>query len=329
MAQACRDALAAEYEPFAAQVMSLSLDDVTYGEIETLDPQLAADARAFERRLRASQAAVKAAVVSHLWDGTDHALVNPAGRLRALADRLSSEAETLDKAADEKALAALKKQLAELDARIRLAQVKDAVLTAISRLSRQSKLTQCLSAVKTNAISLKASELAEEVVSKELAEALNQEFKAVGAGELSVSLRSRARKGKAMHKLRLDLPQSHSPRDILSEGEQSAIAIGSFLAEVGLCGGKGGIVFDDPVSSLDHRRRERVSKRLAAEAACRQVIVFTHDIFRFFTDSSTAVDVPRSAPGRETIGSDEPWPTSVSARAVVHPACRVHVGGPL
>ena len=51
--------------------------------------------------------------------------------------------------------------------------------------------------------------------------------------------------------------------------------------------------------------------------------------FRFFTDSSTAVDVPRSAPGRETIGSDEPWPTSVSARAVVHPACRVHVGGPL
>ena len=38
-------------------------------------------------------------------------------------------------------------------------------------------------------------------------------------------------------------------------------------------------MFDDPVSSLDHRRRERVAKRLAAEAAHRQVIVFTHEIY--------------------------------------------------
>ena len=82
-----------------------------------------------------------------------------------------------------------------------------------------------------------------------------------------------------MHKLKLELPESRSPSDILSEGEQSAIAIGSFLAEVGLNGSKGGIVFDDPVSSLDHLRRERVAKRLSTEAAHRQVIVFTHDIY--------------------------------------------------
>ncbi len=40
----------------------------------------------------------------------------------------------------------------------------------------------------------------------------------------------------------VELPQSRSPGDILSEGEQRAVAIGSFLAEVGLSGGKGGIV---------------------------------------------------------------------------------------
>lgn len=92
-------------------------------------------------------------------------------------------------------------------------------------------------------------------------------------------MQSRADKGKALHKLKLQLPQSRSPGDILSEGEQRAIAIGSFLAEVNLSGGKGGIVFDDPVSSLDHRRRERVSRRLALEAGQRQVIIFTHDIY--------------------------------------------------
>ncbi len=277
--QARRAALYAEYKPFAAQVLTLNLDDVTHGEIEALDPQLAADAKAFEPLLTARQEAIKAAVISHQWDGVNQPLFNPAERLQALANKLNAEAETLEKASDEKARAALQKQFLELDARVRLSQVKDAVTTAVNRLAHQAKLTKCLSAVKTNAISLKASELAEKVVSKELAESLNREFKALGVGTLRVSLQSRSDRGKALHKLKLELPQSRSPGDILSEGEQRAIAVGSFLAEVGLSGGNGGIVFDDPVSSLDHRRRERVAKRLTAEAAQRQVVVFTHDIY--------------------------------------------------
>jgi recombinational DNA repair ATPase RecF len=278
--QARRKALYAEYKPFIAHVLTLNLDDVTHGEIEVLDPQLAADAKAFESSLTARQEAIKAAVLSHQWEGgIDQALVNPAAGLQALADKLNTEAETMEKASDEKARAALQKQFGELDARVRLSQVKDAVVTAVAKLSHQAKLVKCIAAVKTNAISLKASELAEKVVSKELAEALNREFKALGVGTLRVSLQSRADRGKALHKLKLELPQSRSPADILSEGEQRAIAIGAFLAEVGLSGGKGGIVFDDPVSSLDHRRRERVAKRLAIEAAQRQVIVFTHDIY--------------------------------------------------
>ena len=277
--QVRRTALYAEYKPFIAHVLSLNLDDVTHGEIEVLDLQLAADAKAFEQLLTARQEAIKAAVLSHQWDGIDQALVNPAARLQALADKLNAEAETLEKASDEKARAVLQKQFGELNARVRLRQVRDAVVTAVKKLSHQAKLMQCLSAVKTNAISLKASELAEKVVSKELADALNREFKALGVGTLHVSLQSRADRGKALHKLKLELPQSRSPSDILSEGEQRAVAIASFLAEVGLSGGKGGIVFDDPVSSLDHRRRECVAKRLAIEAAQRQVIVFTHDIY--------------------------------------------------
>lgn len=277
--QARRAALYAEYKPFIAHALTLNLDEVTHGEIEVLDPRLAADAKAFESLLIARQAAIKAAVLSHEWDSVELAPLNPAARLQALADKLNAEAETLEKASDEKAREALQKQFGELDARVRLSQVKDAVVTAVAKLSHQAKLVKCLAAVKTNAISLKASELAEKVVSKELAEALNREFKALGVGALRVSLQSRADRGKALHKLKLELPQSRSPGDILSEGEQRAVAIGAFLAEVGLSAGKGGIVFDDPVSSLDHRRRERVARRLAVEATQRQVIVFTHDIY--------------------------------------------------
>jgi energy-coupling factor transporter ATP-binding protein EcfA2 len=278
-AQACRIALFTEYKPFAAHVLTLTLDDVTCGEIEAIDPQLAKDTRTFEQTLATRQEAIKAAVMSHQWDGIDRAIASPASRLQALADKLNLEAETLEKASDEKARAILQKQFSELDARVRLSQVKDAVITASSRLCHQANLMQCLSALNTRAITSKALELAEAVISKELAEALNREFTTLGVGELSVSLQSRPEKGKVLHKLKLKLPQSRSPVDILSEGEQRAIAIGSFLAEVGLSGGKGGIVFDDPVSSLDHRRRERVARRLVLEAAQRQVIVFTHDIY--------------------------------------------------
>lgn len=274
-----RIALFAEYKPFAAHTLTLNLDDVTYGEIAVMDAQLAMDTRAFEQALAARQAVIKAAVISHQWDGTDQALPSPAARLQALADKLNAEAETLEKASDEAARAALQRQFNELDARVRLSHVKDAVVTAVSRLGHQAKLKQCLSAVDTRSISLKASELAAKVVSKELADALNREFKALGVGSLRVSLQSRSDKGKPLHKLKLELPQSRNPGEILSEGEQRAIAIGSFLAEIGLSNGKGGIVFDDPVSSLDHRRRELVARRLAAEAAHRQVIVFTHDIY--------------------------------------------------
>jgi len=274
-----RAALFAVYEPFLAHVLTLNLDDATLGEIEALDPQLAVDTKVFEQLLVARQEAIKAAVLSHEWDGIDLPFANPADRLQALANKLDREAEALERASEETARTALQIQFGELDARARLNSVKDAVVKAVAKLRYQANLTKCLAAVKTNAISLKASELTEKVVSKDLADALNREFEALGVGALRVSLQSRADKGKTLHKLRLELPQSRNPSDILSEGEQRAIAIGAFLAEVSLSGGKAGVVFDDPVSSLDHRRRERVAKRLAAEATLRQVIVFTHDIY--------------------------------------------------
>lgn len=278
-AQDRRIALFAEYKPFVAHVLTLNLDDMTYGEIVAIDAQLATDTRAFEQAMTARQETIKASVISHQWDGIDQTLSSPAARLQALTDKLNAEAETLEKASDEAARAALQKQFNELDARVRLSQVKDAVATAVSRLGHQAKLKQCLAAVDTRSISLKASELAAKVVSKDLADALNREFKMLGVGSLRVTLQSRSDKGKPLHKLKLELPQSRNPGEILSEGEQRAIAIASFLAEIGLSNGKGGIVFDDPVSSLDHRRRERVAQRLVAEAVQRQVIVFTHDIY--------------------------------------------------
>lgn len=68
------------------------------------------------------------------------------------------------------------------------------------------------------------------------------------------------------------------PSWVLSEGEQTAAALADFLTEIELNGACAGIVFDDPVTSMDHLRKESIAQRLVDEASRRQVIVFTHDI---------------------------------------------------
>jgi hypothetical protein len=64
----------------------------------------------------------------------------------------------------------------------------------------------------------------------------------------------------------------------VSEGEQRCLSIAAFFAELSTADEPSGIVFDDPVSSLDYRWREGVARRLVQEAKLRQVIIFTHDV---------------------------------------------------
>jgi hypothetical protein len=85
------------------------------------------------------------------------------------------------------------------------------------------------------------------------------------------------RQGKAQRQKVLS--GKHKPSKVLSEGEQKVLAMADFLAEARLAGITAPIIFDDPVSSLDHRRIGEVAQRVALLAESNQVIVFTHDIF--------------------------------------------------
>jgi energy-coupling factor transporter ATP-binding protein EcfA2 len=84
--------------------------------------------------------------------------------------------------------------------------------------------------------------------------------------------------GSTVKEYRLDFAEDYNPSQILSEGEQNACSLADFLTEVQLDKNNCGIIFDDPVTSLDHERKDHIAKRLAEEAGQRQVVVFTHDI---------------------------------------------------
>ena len=269
-----------EYNAIVKADLTIGLDQALKEELQAVDKDLAGACESFGKALSDRVVLTKAASAPEGdWNSITTLPNNPATKLRAMVTALRAEAETLDSATDEKARATLVSEFKEYDDRAKLAQVKGAVLAAISAYILQTKLTKCSAATKTTAISNKARELSEKVISKDLETALNEEFRCLNVRNLHVCLKPFSVRGKTFYKLALELPGQQRPITILSEGEQQAIALASFLAEANLSGGRGGVAFDDPVSSLDHKRRWHVAKRLAEEAVKRQVVIFTHDLY--------------------------------------------------
>jgi ABC-type lipoprotein export system ATPase subunit len=64
----------------------------------------------------------------------------------------------------------------------------------------------------------------------------------------------------------------------LSEGEQKAVALADFFAELSMQDEHAPVIFDDPATSFDHERKERIAKRICQESDARQIVVFTHDL---------------------------------------------------
>ena len=78
---------------------------------------------------------------------------------------------------------------------------------------------------------------------------------------------------------RRKLVASYKPNQVLSEGEQKALALADFLAEVTSVPASSPVVFDDPITSMDYRRIHEVCDRIVVLAEGHQIIVFTHNIW--------------------------------------------------
>lgn len=279
-AKEARDAASIPFLAIQQANVDFAFRDSLAEEVAELAPEVAAACTAFQDSLKARQAAVLDAAAAKLtWDAVPKLSADPQLDLADIVKRILEQAAALEATADEKHRAAMISERTELDARRRLADVKGAVLEAIDKHELCRKLQICIDGMETRAISRKSTDLSRSTASQELADALNSELKLLKVHHLSVVMKPESPGGKTKFKLTLQLPGGGTPSAILSEGEQRAIAIASFMAEVQLGKGRGGILFDDPVSSLDHRRRWEVAERLAAESMSRQVIVFTHDIY--------------------------------------------------
>lgn len=260
--------------------LDLQIDETLATELVGESQKLADDCSKFQKAILDRRSAIlDASKPGGDWNAILELSEDPRKGLEYAKTRLIDEAKVLEDSMDEKAKALLVNEKSELDARLKLTDLKKYVLEAIDKYIFLDRLKACLDATVTTAISRKSTELSKTMATQEVADALNNELTKLNVHELKVIMKPESPGGKTRFKLVLEVQGNAAAKDILSEGEQRAIAIASFLAEVNLGKGRGGVVFDDPVSSLDHRRRWCVARRLAEEAKIRQVLVFTHDIY--------------------------------------------------
>ena len=201
--------------------------------------------------------------------------------MNAVVAQLERQAVSAAGSADLEQRKKLEQELAELKAKEWLATVVGDVKEHIMRLCAIKKLKDCISQTSTTKITKKSKELAKEYVTDQLRDAFAAEVKKMQQGirRLNVELAATAGElGSSYYCVQLVGAPKADIGAVVSEGEHRCIALAGFLSELATEKSQSAIVFDDPVTSLDHHWRECFAKRLVEEAANRQVIVFTHDI---------------------------------------------------
>ena len=169
-------------------------------------------------------------------------------------------------------------ELNELQDRRKLNGLLSQVESEIERLQKIAAVEECLSDVETNRITRKSTEIARTVLTPQLRDRFAEEISRLRTRSARVELvHSGGSYGAQKYQIRLLAAPDTAPDVVLSEGEHTCVALAGHLAELAGYDEQSGIVFDDPVSSLDHRWRRHVAERLVDEASKRQVIVFTHD----------------------------------------------------
>ncbi|WP_400160577.1 AAA family ATPase [Arthrobacter sp. BPSS-3] len=181
---------------------------------------------------------------------------------------------------DEEGQAKLRKEHRTLQDREVLAANLNPVLAENRRQTDLRKLKAAIATTKRNAVTQQHGKLSQQLVTETLREIFNDELQQLGAGRLQVSIsRAGSANAASTFKLTFDgVDAKNALGEVFSEGECRIISLARFLTELRYSKSKAAIVMDDPVSSLDHKYRAKVAKRLAIEALERQVVIFTHDI---------------------------------------------------
>lgn len=209
--------------------------------------------------------------------------------MKALATKLKDEKDALAKASEAQEREKLAGEKAELEDRKILTTNRAKLITRRDLLETDFAYAKAVAELQTKGITQRANELVDTHLTSAVTMRFDAERERFDIMHLKVGLSRKSGQTKAEFEVDPQTKLTKVTSEILSEGEQRALALAGFLTEVALTDGSGPIIVDDPVSSLDRDRSARVAERLAEEAGQRQVVVFTHDII-FFNELCSAAE---------------------------------------
>ncbi|MFL0801462.1 MAG: AAA family ATPase [Agarilytica sp.] len=203
----------------------------------------------------------------------------PSIELKGIAVGCREKAKELREAVDTEKRAALLAEKTELLDRKAVANYLEIIQEEIDRLKDVNHLDERLSETSTRSITTLGNSIADDVVTPHLRDSFLKEVIGFVGNRFRVEIkRSGGSYGSPEYKVSFLSDPRRDVSTVLSEGEQTCVAIASFLAEQSTASHKSTLIFDDPISSLDHKWRSIVAERLVKEGNARQVIIFTHDL---------------------------------------------------
>lgn len=261
---------------------------------------------------------------------------SPTPDVTVLIERVSAELTCLEEeatvllrdASHTEQLDSIRTRLAELKDRAKLANDLEVVVQRLRDVLEQRSLTGCQAQVATRSISTQITALRKQLVTEELERRIADEIISLELTHLPFKVSNSSSGGRSLFSVGLQGAGAVKSNQVLSEGEQRALALACFLAEIGGNDARYGIIVDDPVSSLDHLRIRQVAKRLVTEAKKgRQVIIFTHNLVFFNEVISEAARAGDAAPLIKSVvtktqsdgfgvirENSEPWVADLNAR---------------
>lgn len=261
-----------------------------------------------EQRLEAVKNALREEEFERLGD-LEALPASPALLLDSEIARLEAESVELEKKErDGEALATLRSRVAELTDQKKLSEQVETFVQRRNQLEERCRVATCRSECRSTAITRRITDRRREILTPTLKTALKDEIKALKLTHIPLNLSDRGDGAESILEVALNAQQRiRANSEVLSEGEQRALALACFLAELSEIGANHGIIVDDPVSSLDHTRMEAVARRLAEEAGKgRQVIVFTHSIVfhQMLLSEARRAKVGRHTEWMSSVGQD-------------------------
>lgn len=207
----------------------------------------------------------------------------PQSDLERVIESLKKRISDLKSSAGSEQRKALLLELKGLEDQVTLKLLASDIEAEIDRLKEINRLKEALRSTAKNTVTTKNKELSDKLVTDALRSRFAREVLKLNITQMPIELRKEQdRSAQSFFRVSLVGNPKADIGKILSEGEHRCVALAAFMAELVTANDRSGIVFDDPMSSLDHLFRSNVAQRLAEEANHRQVVVFTHDITFLF-----------------------------------------------